>query len=240
MAAPLKHSPEIRTDYLKYKQLTEAQPHNKEYLFEFAMRLAVMGRVEQGGAVLKRIDELDDSYARTVLRRLEAERAAGRDNWWLRFKLGFVYYFLYEADQGRVDLANRRIKKNQTKPTADSGSVIAAERALIAQRQPRANRYKEASLANFYLVAVKKPEDYLNAWGYAYMATVKAIEQDWAEAKDLIERAVAIEPNAWAIRAAYMEALRQNGNYMAAAAQMSMALKLKSEQEAYEKKVFDE
>ena len=95
-------------------------------------------------------------------------------------------------------------------------------------------------MANFYLVATKQPKDYVNAWGYAYMATVKAIEKDWKEARKLIEDAIAIEPNAWAIRAAYMEALRQNGNYIAATGQLTVALRLKSEQEAYDKKVFNE
>ncbi|MDR1453875.1 MAG: hypothetical protein LBJ25_07895 [Candidatus Margulisbacteria bacterium] len=240
LAAPMQHSEKIRADYLKYKQLLAKQPDNKETLFEFAMILAAMGRIEQGGDTLKKINELDENYARTALGKLERVRTSGQDNWWLRFKLGFVYYFLYEEDQGRIAQAQRRIKKNQDNPDDQSGQTIARERAVITERQPRANRYKEASLANFYLVATKQPEDYLNAWGYAYMATVKAIEQDWAEAKNLIEDAMAIEPNAWAIHAAYMEALRQNGNLIAAAGQLTKALKLKSEQENYEKKVFNE
>ncbi|GBR72957.1 hypothetical protein NO1_0413 [Candidatus Termititenax aidoneus] len=240
LAAPMRHNEKIKTDYLKYKQLTTQQPNNKDYLFEFAMILAAMGRIEQGGDTLKKINELDENYARAALGKLERSRAAGQDNWWLRFKLGFVYYFLYEEDQGRIDQAKRRIKKNQDSPADQSGQIIARERALITERQPRANRYKEASLANFYLVATKQPEDYLNAWGYAYMATVKAIEKDWPEAKNLIETAVSIEPNAWAIRAAYMEALRQNGNLLAAAGQLTQALKLKAEQESYEKQAFHE
>ncbi|MDR2431498.1 MAG: hypothetical protein LBD99_04520 [Candidatus Margulisbacteria bacterium] len=239
-SAPMKHSPQISGNYLKYKQLTAAQPQNKAYLFEFAMNLAAMGRIEQAGAVLQKIDELDDNYARTVLNQLEARRRSGQADWWTRFKLGFVYYFLYEEANGRIELARRRIKRAEDNKPSDKAKIITAETAVIAEKTPAASYYQSASLANFYAVATKTPPDYLNAWGYAYMAAVQGIAQNWAEAKRLCELALDIEPNAYAIRAAYMEALRQTGNLLKAAGELSRALGLKSEQEAYEKKIFNE
>ena len=239
-AAYMEHSPEIQTRYLKYKELTVQAPQNKEYLFEFAMTLAVMGRIEQGGEVLKKINELDDKYAQTVMQQLEAVRRAGKADWWVRFKLGFVYYFLYEETNGRIELAQRRIKRAKDNKPKNASSIISAETKVIEESQPQAAYYQEASLVNFNAVATKTPKDYLNAWGYAYMATVQGIAKQWPEAKRLCEEALKIEPNAYAIRAAYMEALRQTGNLLGATSQLSRAMSLKSEQEAYEKRIFRE
>jgi tetratricopeptide (TPR) repeat protein len=239
-AAPLKHAPQISANYLKYKQLTAQEPQNKDYLFELALNLAVMGRIEQAGATLKEIDRLDDNYARTTLKKLEAARHADPADWWVRFKLGFVYYFLYEEAQGRIELAERRIKRTQNNDPGESGRIISAEHAVIAERLPQASYYRTAALANFYAVASKTPDDYLNAWGYAYMAVVQALAKEWQEAKRLCELALKIEPNAYAIHAAYMETLRQTGNLPGAARELAKALSLKSEQEAYDKKVFNE
>jgi len=95
-------------------------------------------------------------------------------------------------------------------------------------------------LACFKSVAEKEPEDNINAWGYAYMAVIRAIEKDWSEAEKLCAQALKIEPDAYAIRAAYMEALKQNGNVFGAASQMALALKLKSEQDDYEQSLFND
>lgn len=240
LGAVMQHHPEVQANYLKYKQLSAQNPTNKEYLFEFAMNLAIMGRIEQSGAVLKQINELDDNYAKTAMNQLESVRRAGKATWWTKFKLGFVYYFLYEEAIGRIDLANRRIKRARDNKPEDMDSIIATEKAVIAEREPVAQYYKDASLANFYDVARKTPKDYRNAWGYAYMAAVHGVAKEWQDAKALCEMALEIEGDAYAIRAAYMEALRQNGNLLAATGQLSKALALRSEQENYEKELFNE
>lgn len=235
--AVMKHSPQTIADYRKYHRLVKAQPEHKRYLFEYAMIMAQMGRIEAAGAQLKKIDALDDQYARKLLVVLEQEKSRNLNSWPIRFKLGFAYYFLYEEAQGRIDLANRRIKRARENPQKFKPGTVETEREIIRERQPIAEDYRLKALFNFKKVAEKKPVTTANAWGYAYMAVIKAIEKDWPAAQRLCEQALEIEPDAYAIRAAYMEALKQNGNPFAAAAQMSTALSMKAKQESYEKEL---
>lgn len=237
LGAVVKHTPETIAAYRKYHRLVATAPENKRYLFEYAMVLAQMGRIELAGEQLKKIDTLDDNYAHKLVTVLEQEKNRNLNNWQLRFKLGFVYYFLYEEAQGRIDLANRRIKKAKENPQKFKPGTIASEKEVISERQPLANDYRLKALFNFRKVAEKKPLTTANAWGYAYMAVIKAIEKDWVAAQTLCEKALELEPDAYAIRAAYMEALKQNGNPLAAASQMSTALTLRSQQEAYEREL---
>lgn len=233
----MHHSAETVATYKNYYRLVKKNPENKRYLFEYAMILAQMGRVEDAGKELKHIDELDDQYAHKILVVLEQEKLRDLNNWKTRFKLGFVYYFLYEEAQGRVDLAKRRIKRVHERPNEFPQGTLEREKDIIAEKAPLADDYRVKALFNFKRVAEKKPVSVANAWGYAYMGVIKAIEKDWPAAQNFCELALAIEPDAYAIRAAYMEALKQNGNPLAAASQMSTALSLKSAQEAYEKEL---
>jgi tetratricopeptide (TPR) repeat protein len=238
----LTHSPGIQSEYLKYHQKVFTDPQDKRALFDLAMTLAYMGKPEKAGKQLGKINELDNDYAYKILNILENERTATNNNWRLDFKTGFVYYFLYEEAIGRIALSRRRIKRRENAPDnyENSEATIIFEKDLIAKKLPLAEKYKKISLAHFQTVADKIPQDNFNTWGYAYMAVVEAIEHNWPKAKELCEKALEITPNSYAIRAAYTEALRQNGDFFGALSQMTTAYRLRSEQEAYEKELFGE
>jgi tetratricopeptide (TPR) repeat protein len=236
--AVMKHSAETQKEYLKYHALVQKSPRNKSYLFDYAMVLAYMGKIEEAGAELKTINELDDSYAHKLIKSLEKQKQKNLTDWHLRFKLGFVYYFLFEEANGRIELAQRRIKRVKEHPEEFTAGTIEREEDIIQEKFPLANDYRNKALFNFQRVAEKEPHNNINAWGFAYMAVIKGIEKDWPAAVKFCEKALEIEPDAYAIRAAYMEALKQNGDLLGAAAQMTIALRLKSEQDAYEKELF--
>lgn len=234
LPAVLEHSPAVVINYKKYLDLTRKYPENTRYHFELAMVLARMGKIETAGEEFKKIDELDSEYAPKILNLLEKTDATtpSLEN---DFKLGFCYYFLFEEATGRMELADRRIVRS--KKSGDQ-EKIKRETAIKKELAPKAADLKEKALYRFKKISKKEPQDNFNAWGYTYMAVIRAIEKNWSEALRLCEKAVKIEPEAYAIRAAYMEALRQNGKGLAATGQFSKAYQLKSAQEKYERKLF--
>jgi tetratricopeptide (TPR) repeat protein len=234
----MKHSVDTQLEYKKYRKLADKYPDDKRYLFEYAMVLAYMGKIEEAGLRLKHLDELDDQYAHKLVKVLEKTKTKTQQDWKKDFKLGFIYYFLFEEANGRVELAQRRIKRATERPDEFQPGTKENEESIIAEKTPLAEEYKKKALVRFEKVANKQPVDSINAWGYAYMAVIRGIEKDWKEAETLCSKALEIEPDAYAIRAAYMEAMRQNGNVLGAAGQMTLALRLKSEQEEYEKNLF--
>lgn len=236
-SAVMKHSPQNITLYKKYYNLVRQEPANKRALFEYSIILALMGRVEQAGTYLRKINELDENYAHTLVKALEQEKNRDINNWRIRFKLGFTYYFLFEEAHGRIALAERRLERAKENPRKYDRETLDREKDIIQEFVPLAEDYYAKALFNFKRVAEKKPLDGNNAWGYAYIAVIKGIADEWGEARDYCEKALEITPDAYALRAAYMEALKRNGNTVGAAAQMTTALSLKSEQDTYEKKL---
>lgn len=230
----MEHSPAVVINYKKYVDLTKKYPQNIRYHFELAMILARMGKIEAAGKEFKKVNELDENYGPKILKFLEKTdtTSPSLDN---DFKLGFCYYFLFEETNGRMELADRRIARGKR-----DGNREKVNRETIIKKQlaPKAADLKEKALYRFKKISKKEPRDSFNAWGYTYMAVIKAIEKDWPEALRYCEKAVKIEPEAYAIRAAYMEALRQNGKGLAATGQLSKAYQLKSAQEKYERKLF--
>lgn len=234
LPAVMEHSPALIINYKKYVDLTKKHPQCTRYHFELAMVLARMGKIEAAGQEFKKINDLDENYASKILKSLEKTDAAtpSLEN---DFKLGFCYYFLFEETHGRMELANRRIARGNRD---NDKAKVNREKALKKQLAPKASVLKENALYRFRKISKKEPQDSFNAWGYTYMAVIKAIEKDWPEALKLCEKAVKREPESYAIRAAYMEALRQNGKGFTATAQLSKAYQLKSAQEKYERKIF--
>jgi len=90
------------------------------------------------------------------------------------------------------------------------------------------------------LVSKKEPVDVINAWAYGYMAVVRGNQNRWTDALKLSKKAIEIEPDGYALRAAYMEALSQNRQTAQASIQLAIALKLKVQQENYEANLFNE
>ena len=193
-----------------------------------------MGKIEAAGSEFAKINELDEEYAKKIVKIMERINKKTL-SWKNHFKLGFCYYFIYEELHGRMELAKRRIKR--AKKSGDN-EKLTREKQVIENITPTANIYKDNAIYYFRLVARKEPKDYYNAWGYTYMSVIKGIAKEWADAKKYSEKAIKILPDAYAIRAAYMETLRQNGNHLAATGQMASALKLKADQDKYEKELF--
>lgn len=233
--AVAKISTTTQFDYKKYKKLSAKYPEKPRYLFEYAMVLAYMGRVEDGGKALGKIADIDPDYAVKIVKYLELYKKKHPDDWKNNFKLGFTYYFLYEEANGRLLIAYKRIKR--AKENGDN-DLLETESQIAKDKEVYAASYRKRSLTHLELVAEKEPVNEINAWGYTYMSVVEGISEDWETAEEYCKKALKIEPDAYAIRAAYMEVLKKLGRKVAATGQLAMALKLKVEQDRYEKKLF--
>lgn len=231
--AVIRHSTETIIDYKKYYVLTKKNPDNKYYHFEFAIVLAAMGKIEAANSEFAKISSLDDKYPFKLCSYLE-NVTRQNPSWKNNFKLGFCYYFLFDEFNGRIELAERRINRAKEK---DDKERIKEQKNIIKETAPQANYYYQKALLCLQKVSNKKPINSINAMAYAYQAFMKSKIKSWTEAKELCEKGLDIAPNAYAIRAAYADTLRQTGNIFAATGQLSQAYKLKSAQENYEKEL---
>lgn len=232
--AIVRYSPDNIFEYKKYSALVEKYPENKNYHFEFAILLASMGKIEAASKEFNKINALDENYAKKIIGtlRLNSQKYPSWKNF---FKLGFCNYFLFDDLNGRIELAERRIRRAEEKGDRQR---IKEQKQIIIELAPAANYHYQQALIYLQKTADKKPVNYINAMALTYQAVIKSKVKAWPEALSLCEKALTIAPDAYSIRAAYMEALRQNGNLIAATGQMSAALKLKTEQEKYEKEIF--
>ncbi len=236
--AIMEYSPELQQMYRESSAKMITTSVSLDTKMEHAMVLTYMGKVEEAGALLKEIDREDDNYKHSLRARLVAEELASPNlasDWQHNIKLGFVTYFLAEEAHGKIELYTRRIargKRDKNQQKIDKG------RSDRKKMWPIYNCYWKSSYDYFQRVANKEPKDSMNAWGYSYQAVLYAMDKDWQKAKDYCEKALAIEPDAYGIRAAYMEAVRQTGSYLIAMSEMRKAFALRDKQQKYEKKLF--
>lgn len=232
--AVVRYSQSTIIDYKKYFSLTSQYPNSKYYHFEFAMVLASMGKIEAAGKEFSKINDLDDTYPKKIIKYLESQ-ATQYPSWKNHFKLGFCYYFIFDDLNGRLELAERRVKRAKEKGEKEK---VKAQKNIIAEVAPQANYYYQRAIISFQKVIEKRPLNDITALAYAYQAVIKSKIHSWDEAKNLCEKALALSPDAYAIRAAYAETLRQTGNMLGATGQLSTAYKLKEAQATYEKETF--
>jgi len=239
--ALMQYSPVIQESYLKYRNLENNYPDDLDIKFQYAMILASMGKLEDWLDVLKQIDELDSEYKFKVVDILSLPVSSNNilvqdQDWQLDFKYGIVYLFLFKDAHGKIVLFNRRIERAQEKQDWEKVSEQKKFRKKIITE---AIAYKLKAKEYLNAVAIKEPQDSYNAWGYAYQAAIMGMEDDWTRARKYCERALAIESDAYAIRAAYMEILKQSGDYLGFLKEFTTTIGLRSQQQAYEKELFN-
>jgi len=234
--AVMEYSQELKDMYFKTYQAMQIPTPDNDTIFDHAMTLTYMGKIQEAGNYLKQIDENDESYKYKVLDRLnKIEKTTPTQDWQFNMKMGLVYYFLFEEAHGKILLYTRRISRGKRD---NDKKRVEVNRKRRSEMWPVKEKYFQKSSHYFEKVASKKPVNSMNAWGYAYQAVLNAVNEDWQISKQLCEAAIEIEPDAYALRAAYMEALRQTGNYFGALNEMRIAYAKKDQQEAYEKKIF--
>jgi hypothetical protein len=234
--AVMEYSKELQNMYRStYKAMQVPTPDN-DTIFNYAMTLTYMGKIQSAGKYLKLIDSKDEAYKYKVLERLTKKEEKNPDqDWQFNMKMGLVYYFLFEEAHGKILLYTRRISRGKRDNNKEK---ITVNRERRRKMWPIKDKYFAKSSHYFDKVARKKPVTSMNAWGYAYQAVLNAVNEDWKISKMFCEKALDIEPDAYALRAAYMEALRQTGNYFGAINEMRIAYAKKDQQEEYERKIF--
>jgi len=233
--AAMEYSLQLQEMYKKTYQAMQVPTPDNDTIFDYAMTLTYMGKIQSAGKYLKQINKIDRGYKYQTLKELEAIEAKNpTQNWEFNMKMGLVYYFLFEDAHGKIALYNRRIDRGKRDHNQDK---IDKNRKSRSKMKPIKNKYFLKSSHYFNKVAEKHPQDSMNAWGYAYRAVLHGVDNEWKDAKKLCESALEVAPDAYALHAAYMEALRQTGNFFGAVNEMRIAYAKKDEQEAYERKI---
>ncbi|HBN09188.1 MAG TPA: hypothetical protein DD435_11265 [Cyanobacteria bacterium UBA8530] len=85
-------------------QRVQEQPLNPEYQFDLAMGLARTSKLEVAWGALKKVNEMDPTYADKVITRFGSLVQTNPQNIEARFRLAFGYYFKNQKDPARAQL----------------------------------------------------------------------------------------------------------------------------------------
>ena len=84
---------ELKQELAQKKASVEANPNSPNAHFDLAITYAYTNHIEEGLNELKKVEELDKDYAPVALEYYSKEAEARPDDWKIKFRLGFAYYF---------------------------------------------------------------------------------------------------------------------------------------------------
>ena len=135
MTAPLyglaKINRDIKFDYAKYKYMVEKNPNDPWSHFNLAITFAYMGKVERGLEELGVVNELDKEFAPKAIDYFTRRSIKNPDDWKIRFRLAFAYYFDKQKDKALEELQ----KVIETKPITGKNAWAYGYKALIYGEQ---------------------------------------------------------------------------------------------------------
>lgn len=161
-----------KTEIEALQQQVEANPESADAHFDLAMGLGRTVKLESGYTELKKVHELDPTYADKVIDRYKPMVEANKQNIEAQFRLAFGYFFKgygYELDAGAA-------KDEQAE-------------ALTAQ----ALTYKEMSKQSFQAILEVDPK---YVWAYNYLGFLIGSEGNLDQALNLLKQGLAVEDNA--------------------------------------------
>jgi tetratricopeptide (TPR) repeat protein len=108
MALPLiagyELTPEIQQEYLTNKKLIQKNPKSALFYFNYAVTLAYMGKIEEGASALNKVTDLDPKFVKKNLASFIAAAKKTPDDYRVRFRLAFLYYFNNDFDRSYREL----------------------------------------------------------------------------------------------------------------------------------------
>jgi len=95
---------DILFEHAKYKYMVEKQPEDPWTHFNLAITYAYMGKVDLGLKELGEVDKLDKQFAEKAVARYGRLLEKKPDDWRVRFRLAFAYYFGEQKDEALKEL----------------------------------------------------------------------------------------------------------------------------------------
>jgi len=84
---------ELKSEIDDKQWLVKVHPNDPQYHFDLAITYAYSNRIEDGLAELKKVKELDESYAPKAMAYYSKKTGLFPDDWKLRFRYAFALYF---------------------------------------------------------------------------------------------------------------------------------------------------
>lgn len=151
-----------------------AEPNSPDAHFDLAMGLGRTVKLESGYAELKRVHELDPTYADKVIARYKPMVEENKQNIEAHFRLAFGYFFKGYGHQLDADAA---------KDDAAKAEAFRAESA----------KYKAMSRTSFESILEVDPK---YVWAYNYLGFMIGSDGNLDQAMTLLKRGLEVEDNA--------------------------------------------
>lgn len=164
-------TPKAELEELQRRVATE--PNSPDAHFDLAMGLGRTVKLESGYAELKRVHELDPTYADKVIARYKPMVDANKQNIEAHFRLAFGYFF----------------KGFGLQLDADAAKDDAAKAALTAESVT----YKGMSRASFETILEVDPK---YVWAYNYLGFMLGSDGSLEQALAMLKRGLEVEDNA--------------------------------------------
>jgi tetratricopeptide (TPR) repeat protein len=84
---------ELKSEIEENQWLVKVHPNDPQYHFELAITYAYSNRIEDGLNELKKVDEIDDTFAPKALQIYSKKARLFPDDWKVRFRYAFALYF---------------------------------------------------------------------------------------------------------------------------------------------------
>lgn len=205
LTAPVWAVDTSREELQQLQERVDQDSTNPDVHFDLAMGLARTVKLESGYAELKKISELDPTYADKVIARYQPLVAENKQNVEAFFRLAFGYYF----------------KALNAQQTADSLARTDAEKAHeaaleVAKNKALAKQAFEAIIAN----------DPQYVWGYNYLGYLLFEGGEIDKGVEQWRKAITVEDNAVA-HFLIGQAFIKQGNVKEAVPEMARAMQLR-------------
>ena len=102
-------TPELKVEMAKKKTAVAKQPNSAYAHFDLAITYAYTNHIQEGWNELKKAEELDASFRTTGLELFLDRVINNPQDWRLRFRLAFAYYFNNEKEAAIRELKNALI-----------------------------------------------------------------------------------------------------------------------------------
>jgi tetratricopeptide (TPR) repeat protein len=86
-------SKELKSEIEEKQWLVKVHPNDPQYHFELAITYAYSNRIEDGLNELKKVDEIDDTFAPKALQSYSKKARLFPNDWKIRFRYAFALYF---------------------------------------------------------------------------------------------------------------------------------------------------
>lgn len=84
---------ELKSEIEENQWLVKVHPNNPQYHFELAITYAYSNRIEDGLNELKKVDEIDETFAPKALQIYSKKAKLFPNDWKVRFRYAFALYF---------------------------------------------------------------------------------------------------------------------------------------------------